>query len=199
MDAAMLPDAVVPMDVARIDARADASVDAPVDAPVDADGGACVGSGRSLCTGTCVVHGSNPAMCSQATDLGAFCGDTSCGTLCPATRYRSVITRTGRSSMWFRARANECSYCSANLVARVNLTVPAGVNYDLFVYRPCGTVVRSSSAGPGQPDSVEITETDTPTLSDSFEYFIEVRYLSGASCTPWTLTLEARSNGGTSC
>lgn len=135
----------------------------------------------------------------MAENLGAFCGDTSCGTLCPSTRYQTVATRRGRSSMWFRARAVECSLCSASIVARVNLTVPAGIDYDLFIHRPCGRVVQSSIRGTGQPDSVVVTESDTPLTNESFDYYIEVRYISGASCEPWTLTVEARSNNGSSC
>ena len=35
--------------------------------------------------------------------------------------------------------------------------------------------------------------------SDSADVIIEVRWFSGASCMPWTLTVEARSNSATSC
>jgi hypothetical protein len=110
-----------------------------------------------------------------------------------------VVTRTGRSSVWFRARAVECSLCSANIVARINLAVPAGIDYDLFIHRPCGGMVQSSIRGAGLADSVEVSGADRLATNESYDYFIEVRYLSGASCEPWTLTIEARGPNGTDC
>jgi hypothetical protein len=181
------------------DAPTDAPTDVPTDTPTDAPADAGCPSGSSLCAGSCVDHHTNPAVCSAATNLGSFCGDTSCGTLCPSTRYRNVATRTGLTSQWFRARAVECSLCGASTVARVNLTVPPGVDYDLFIHRPCGTIVGRSLNLAGVNDQVEVTESESPLSDDSFDYYIEVRHISGASCAPWTLTIEARGPNGSSC
>jgi hypothetical protein len=194
------------------DARigAEASADDPVEAGTDAevrddasttadaerDGGVCDGS---LCDGACVEHRAAPNTCGTAENLGAFCGDASCGALCRATAYRAVAVRRGRSSTWIRASANECSLCSANLLARITLAVPPGADYDLFVHRPCGTLLSTSIRGPGEPEQLELEVTDRATVPDSFEYFIEVRHVGGASCEPWTLTVEARGFDGTTC
>ena len=157
----------------------------------------CDGDAANGCE---VVHGTATNTCAAGEDLGAYCGDTSCGTLCPSTSLRVVQTRTGNRSRWFRARLNECSLCGASLGARVRLTVPAGVDYDLFVYRPCGTLVGSSEAAAGLPDEVTVSQSESPLSSDSFDFVIEVRWFnSGASCAPWTLTFEARGAGPSSC
>lgn len=197
LDAPRLDVVAADLPIAR-DATADAVTDATADAPTDATGDGGCASGSSLCSGVCVNHHANPSVCSGAMNLGSFCGDTSCGTLCPSTRYRTVVTRTGTTSQWFRARALECSLCGASTVARVNLTVPPGTDYDLYVYRPCSTVVGRSLNLTGMNDQVEVTESESALSDDSFDYYIEVRHVSGASCAPWTLTLEARSSG-TSC
>ncbi len=199
-----------PLDVPRLDVVVadtpigrdvvtDAPTDTPTDTPTDVPTDGSCPSGSSLCSGTCVNHGTNPSTCVAAMNLGSYCGDTSCGTFCPSTSYRTVATRTGTSSQWFRARAVECSYCAASLVARVNLTVPPGVDYDLFIHRPCGTVVGRSLNLAGINDQVSLSEPESAATSDSFDYYIEVRYVSGSSCAPWTLTLEARGPDGSTC
>ncbi len=181
------------------DTGTDAPTDAPTDTPTDAptDGGCAAGS--TLCSGVCLNHRATTAVCTTGANLGSFCGDTSCGTLCPGTSSRVVVTRTGTTSQWFRARAVECSLCGANTTARVNLSVPTGIDYDLFVYRPCGSLSGSSVHLAGVADSVSVTESESALSDDTFDYYIEVRYVSGSSCVPWTLTVEARSNNGSSC
>lgn len=194
-------DAVVPVDV-PVTRDVPVVTDVPVgtDVPMGTDGGCPAGA--STCAGACVVHSGNDAVCGgTAVDLGSYCGDNACGFLCPGTSYRTVGTaRTGLTSTWFRARAVECSYCpGATILARVTLVSPPGVDYNLFVYRACGTPVGSATAGAGMQDRVEVRESDSELSSDTFDYYIEVRHVSGASCTPWRLTLEARGNNGSSC
>lgn len=203
-DAFVPPDAPPPMD-ASVDPDVPVTPDAAVtpdvptspDVPTNPDGGCPTGS--SSCSGACVDHAATTSTCAAAVSLGSYCGDTSCAFLCGGTSYRAVQTRTGRSTQWFQVRVNECSNCPASLVSRVRLTVPAGVDYDLFVHRPCGRITASSIANAGLPDQVEVRESDDPLSGDSYTYFIEVRYVSGSSCSPWTLTLDARANGGSSC
>jgi hypothetical protein len=146
-----------------------------------------------------VNHNPTGLTCGGGLDLGAFCGDNACGTFCGSTSYRVVNSRTGRAATWLCARITECSNCPSRISHRISLTVPAGVDYDLFVYGPCGTVLGSSRALAGMPDQVEFFIPDTLISNDSRDYFIEVRYYSGASCNNWTLTLEARAASGTSC
>jgi hypothetical protein len=81
----------------------------------------------------------------------------------------------------------EDSTCSATIRHRLQLTVPAGVNYNLYVYRSCGTVVASSTGGTGVDEAVTIEQSDSGGSDDDFTYFVEVRYISGRSCTDWTM------------
>jgi hypothetical protein len=188
-------DAIGPADADPV-TMADAGSETGTVTNPQADGGACAGS---VCEGACVAHRPPPNTCGTAENLGTFCGDASCGSLCRATAYRAVGTRQGRTSAWFRASSNECSICSANLRTRITLAVPPGTDWDLFVHRPCGTVLSSSIRGAGEPDQIELDVPDRATFTDSFEYFIEVRYVRGSSCEPWTLTVEARGLDGTTC
>lgn len=199
-------DVVAPWDAAPMDTSSvvDASMDAaPPDAgapdtgPPDT-GPPDAGTPDAAPDGSCSPVPST-SMCTNAVNLGNYCGDTSCGVLCPSTRARVVATRTGTTSQWFRARAVECSLCGASTAARVNLTVPADANYDLFVYRSCGSLRASSVNAAGAPEQVQMSESESALDDDSFDYIIEVRHVSGASCTPWTLTIEARSSSGSSC
>ncbi len=158
-------------------------------------------AGTSDCNGTSsdgceVVHATATNTCGTGDDLGTYCGDTACGTLCgTTTTVRSVRSPTGNRSTFFRGRINDCqSGCGTNLSAQLTLAVPAGADYDLFVYRPCGTTsARSEMRGVGLTERATLTQPDGLTTTDSFDYVVEVRWISGASCSPWTLTLEARS------
>jgi hypothetical protein len=145
-----------------------------------------------------VLHGTALNTCPAAENLGAFCGDTACGFFCPGRALQTVATRTGNRSRWFRGRLNECSSCPASLNATLTLTVPAGVDYDLYVYSACGRLLGSSQALAGMTDQYTLTGGGSPG-SDSADFYVEVRWFSGASCTPWTLTFRARSNSATSC
>lgn len=174
--------------------------DAPVtpDAPTMPDAGCAAGS--ETCGGVCVDHGAAPNVCGTAIDLGRYCGDVACNSpLCRANSYRTVAMRTGTASRWLRVGAVECSICSADIAARVTLAVPPGIDYDLLVHAPCGAVIQQSSRGAGVTEQVEVIRSDRGGPDDSFEYFIEVRYRSGAACDGWTLTVEARGPNATDC
>lgn len=169
--------------------------------------GRCVaptcGSGASDCDGNmangCEVSHRSSATCAAAPNLGSWCGDVSCGFLCGGTSSRVVATRTGRASAWFRGRTNECSNCPARVQVVFNLTVPAGVDYDLYVYDSCtGASIGRSLALAGQPDRVTI-ERGGDLGSNSFNWYVEVRYVSGNACGNWTLTVNTRSSNASSC
>lgn len=161
------------------------------------------GSGASDCDSNaangCEVSHMSSALCGSAPDLGAWCGDASCGFLCPSNSSRVVSTRTGRAGAWFRGRTNECSNCPARLEVSFTLAVPPGVDYDLYVYSACGgAVLGRSLLLEGQTDRVSLSRSGD-FGSDSFNWWVEVRYVRGGSCAPWTLTVQTRSNSGSSC
>jgi hypothetical protein len=133
--------------------------------------------------------------CSSALYLGATSGDSACGFLCPGSSYVTFATRTGFTSQWFSVRVLENSNCIADLHARITLAVPAGLDYDLFVYSACGTLIASSIGGAGATEQLVITKADSIGGDDAFDIWIEVRYFSGSvSCGTWTLTVD-----GTNC
>jgi len=161
--------------------------------------GACALTSCNLGYSTCdsndsngceVSHAAYPDTCATAVNLGTYDGDTDCGFICGSnTGWDLFATQTSRSSAWYRARAREDSDCSAYLEHQIRLTVPAGVDYDLYVYRGCGTLVGSSTLGTGLAETVTVSQTDSGPSDDSFDYWVEVRWHSGASCSNWTLQL----------
>lgn len=170
-------------------------------------GGRCgapgCGAGASDCDGNsangCETSHMTQGSCAAAANLGTWCGDVSCGFLCPSNASRVVSTRTGTAGAWFRGRTNECSNCPARLDVTFTLAVPPGVNYDLYVYEACsGSPIGRSVALEGQADRVNIQRSGD-FGSDSFDWFVEVRYASGSACMPWTLTVSTRSNSGSDC
>jgi hypothetical protein len=125
--------------------------------------------------------------------MGAFSGDSACGFLCPGnTNWVQFNSATGVTSAWFHARVNEASDCFATIEHQVRLLVPSTVDYDLYVWRPCGTLIGSSTLGTGATETVTIQQSDTPG-DDSFDYWVEVRYFGGSSCGAWTLQFFGHS------
>ncbi len=145
-----------------------------------------------------LVHADPLNSCPSANDLGSYCGDSSCGFLCPPRSLRTVATRTGTRTAWYRGRMNECSTCLAALDTQLVLRVPAGVDFDLLVYSACGALIGRSSLGAGETERFTVT-TPRTSGSNSTNFFVEVRWISGTSCASWTLTYEARSTSGSSC
>ncbi len=148
-----------------------------------------------------VVHSTAASACGAGGDLATWCGDTTCGGICTSpTTLRTVRTETGNRSAFFRGRIADCAGCAGTLSAQITLAVPAGVDYDLYVHRPCGTISTSSATvGAGMTERVSLSQSDALGTNESFDYVVEVRWRSGASCALWTLTLEARANSATTC
>lgn len=127
----------------------------------------------------CVLNG-NPA-CATAVNLGNIPGDAE----------SPVIARTGVGEAFFMVRIVESSSAYPRaLNARVTLQVPPRQDYDLVVRcASCtGTVIRTSRQGPGSTEQVAVSRADT-FADNSFTVLIEIRFQSGTSCSPWTLTI----------
>lgn len=133
--------------------------------------------------------------CGTATYLGTACGDSASGALCPETDYAFFTSRAGRGSAWFRIHMEECSDCCAYLQHRYRLTMPEGVDYDLYAYSACGGRLEASSTnGAGQADEVTPFFNDVCLGGgyDGLDILIEIRHVSGESCGNWTLQVENR-------
>ena len=148
-------------------------------------------------TGCEVDLATPPTTCAEATDVGSEDGDAACNLIlgCPDyTRWDSFGSHSGTGSAWFKARATEGSECSASIEHRVQLTVPAGTNYDLFVYRSCGGAAAwSSTNAAGLMEEVQPDHSDGLLSDDDFDYWVEVRYRSGVVCDQWTLSFEGHA------
>lgn len=154
--------------------------------------------GRASCDGSfgngCEVDHAEPAnACGTALNLGSTCGDESNGFGCPETDWAFFGSSVGRATQWFLSRATECSSCDANVSQRIRLSVPAGTDYDLRVYSSCGALWASSTNGSGQAEEVIVSVPDDPAEDDSFNFWVEVRFFSGASCANWTLSIDGRN------
>jgi hypothetical protein len=111
---------------------------------------------------------------------GSLCGD------------RDTMVGSSNTGSWWAGIA--VADCDAVSVSRsmgvvVQLQSPPGLNYDLYVYEPCGTLRGSSTNGAGQLDTVEHTWPDSANVDDARDVRVEVRYVAGGGCASWTLTL----------
>lgn len=139
-------------------------------------------------TGCEVGHASVTGVCGSGTGP-SYDGDRACGFVCGSnTGWDTFATNSGNASGWFRAHAREDSDCATDIEHRIQLTVPPGVDYDLHAWRNCTSPVASSTSGPGMPEQVIVFDAENNGSDDSFDYWVEVRYVSGASCANWTLT-----------
>ena len=85
---------------------------------------------------------------------------------------------------------------SVLLEVALELSVPAGVDYDLYVdgsYCFVDPATSSSVKGTGQMEEITVWCDDTFAIDDSFYVDVEVRYFSGASCEPWELRVFRRA------
>jgi hypothetical protein len=155
-------------------------------------GGACfVGTSNCDADPDCEVdHATPESSCQFTEDVEAYCGDTSCGFQCPAQQWFVSDVRDGTASRWIHTTVNECSNCPASLDTRLTLDVPVGIDFDLKVYSACGVLVATSSNPEGVDEELVITKSDTPAQTDDYGLWVEVTYVSGASCTPWSLSFE---------
>ncbi|MBK7579760.1 MAG: hypothetical protein IPI67_06070 [Myxococcales bacterium] len=164
-------------------------------------GGGCVvtscNSGYSDCNANpgCETKHSGSSNSAPGQLLGTWDADACSGFVCGCSGCvnEASLTKTGTQGQFFTITANEASSCSAYVSVRFELTVPTGVNYDLYV---TGTGCFSDpvgfySASPGN-DIITIWCDDSSGSDDSFTANVEVRYSSGRSCSPWTLKVYRR-------
>lgn len=118
--------------------------------------------------------------CGGAVTMASFCGDQSC--------QQSYNTITGYGEAWYRVYVEECLSSQTSLNITVDLNMPAGMDYDLYLYKSgCGTLVGMSQNGTGVFEIVSYDRSDTLFTDDSEWFYIEVRYYDGSNCGQWTL------------
>ncbi|MCA9604657.1 MAG: hypothetical protein KC619_03620, partial [Myxococcales bacterium] len=159
--------------------------------------GSC-NSGYSNCDGNAtngceINHAATEGSCTGGTNAGTYDGDRSCGFICGGnTGWDLFRSYTDTNDRWFRARVHEDSDCSTDIEHQIRLSVPAGIDYDLYVYRSstCSTAVGSSRtrSTSAHTETVTVREGQSYTSDDSFDYYVHVVFVNGASCVPYTIS-----------
>jgi hypothetical protein len=125
-----------------------------------------------------------------AENLGSRPGEEHCATalfcLVDASRVEFANT-SGHQSKWYRARVTDTSGCDTNNSHRVTFNVPSGVTYDIKFYSPLGALMQSGSVS-GASQSFTISKYKV-----EFDYWIEITFKSGTTCSSWTLKDEYNS------
>jgi len=139
----------------------------------------------------CETHLNNDyGSCNEAVSLDEdLCGDSySCS--------RADYSKTANGEGWYKVYLKECDSHNNNpLKIKAVLTVPPGVDYDLYLYSPCGHLLDfSNNHNLGASETVTYTRMDTNN-DDSQWFYLEVRYYSGSSCFNWRLDVY----GGLGC
>ena len=160
--------------------------------------GACLGTGSCVVTMTApasVVAGytllnTNP-VCASNVFLGSLSGDTGAG----------LLSTNGVGEKWFRVHITENDsnlFSAVYLSARITLSPPAGADYDLYVYCvSCGGALAGSSTLVGGATDTVFVRRNEPLFSptdDSFDVLIEVRFFSGATSNPWSLSVSGNTS-----
>ena len=124
--------------------------------------------------------------CAAATYLGQVCGDEVGGAFCLTPQCQQGPSVNARGEKWYRINVQECStsICTSDLHIWARLYPP--IDYDLYLYGPCGTLLDSSANSGTATETVDYVWNDTGN-NDSRDFYIEIRYYSGSSCSNWSL------------
>lgn len=127
----------------------------------------------------------NQAACASAITLSSIAGDNG----------SSSVTANGTGSAWYRVRLTEQSDGDVYLSATIALNVPAGADYDLYVYCiSCGGALAGQSvSGTGVTETVSVRWDDDFGFSDDADIIIEVRYYNGSSPNGWSLHITGNT------
>lgn len=162
--------------------------------------GTCVvtscNSGYSDCTSAsgCETQHSGSSNSAPGEAFGTWDADACSGFVCGCSGCvnEPTLTRTGTRGRFFNITAREDSSCSAYISVRFELTVPSGVDYDLYVTGGgCFADPGFTATGAGN-HIITVWCNDSGGSDDTFSATAEVRWISGASCSPWTLKVYRR-------
>ncbi len=131
--------------------------------------------------------------CADATGIGSVCGDQGGGFLCGSSYCKTGPSTSGYGEKWLKIDVNDCtSICTYSIRLRARLQSPAGMDYDLYLYDGCGSLVDSSTAGTGGLDEV----TYSWGSGDDKTMYLEIRWYAGSTCDEWTLETKGGCSGG---
>jgi len=137
--------------------------------------------------------GNGPARNSRIDPIwvGEKCGDYRRGFPCHDTVWEHMATINDQGSVWFEAKARECSACLANIGFRVTLTPPPGSDFNVYVEDYWG-VPLGHSENPGDAVDQVIYWSDGDL--GSYNYYVKVVWVSGPPCATFTLRFDGRSD-----
>jgi hypothetical protein len=177
-----------------------------------ANGGACT-SATQCRSGYCVGGICCQAACNSTTCDS--CGGGSCmpfvdpleaGNVCLSSlpdlgtgAFTASVTAYLQSASddedWYQFYATDANNACAGFI-HVQLTVPAGVDYDVYLYFSADGSCGSASllaAGLSATGNEDVRYDESCSLSDEGWYLVRVKRYAGDSCTmPYTLTVDAR-------
>jgi hypothetical protein len=158
----------------------------------------CIGG---VCTPTCSAGAndcdSDPDNgCELVRDTNPTCPAISGGTV-RGDFATDVITQTGATEQYYAFTVSEVAGGDFNPNARIVLTNPANVDFDLYVTcnNCAGGMTLSSTNGPGVTETIDVAALDVNAMSNTFGIRVEVRYVSATACGDWTLTVSGNIAG----
>jgi hypothetical protein len=145
----------------------------------------------------CEVQHSGHSNSAPGENLGTYDADSHSGFFCTTTYACNYeLARTGRRGRHFTITARDGSNCTGDISLRLELLVPSGVNYDLFVTPQRSDVLcqpsNCSATGSGAAETIVVYTDDDAGVDESFTVGIEVRYSNGTSCQDWRLNVYRR-------
>jgi hypothetical protein len=145
--------------------------------------------------GFCDADGAPGNGCENALDDNPTCPGPSFGSVIGDVSGPPLVIGGVLGESRLRVRIVEAlTFGSPGTTVRVRLSPPAGSNYDLFVScLSCTGALKSSTNAGSATEEIQIGRSG---LGDSsFDLHVEVRWISGSSCAPWSL--EFLGNSGT--
>ena len=145
----------------------------------------------------CEVNLKDAACDAAVAFAGEEVAESTCGVFCGVTTGETLFeSTTAFGSKWFQARAKEApGLCNDDLTHRIELLVPPGHDYDIFVYSDCGATLMGSARTRGDDDEVFVIRVPDGSAQDrSFNYWVEVRWVEGDTCSPYTINFYGRTS-----
>jgi hypothetical protein len=148
----------------------------------------------STCVASCApgavdCNGDPDDGCEVFRDRNPSCGDAAvAGTISGDLGGSFVLTGTDEAIV--ELVLTEDSVGDTPVTGMVELEVPAGLDYDLYVHcGDCDGAIMGSSRNPaGTPERVPFRHRDTPNINDDQTIFVEVRFVSETTCAAaWQL------------
>jgi hypothetical protein len=113
------------------------------------------------------------------------------------TNFRSFTNIGERTYRVYFEESCSSVFSLDDLNVQFTLNVPAGVNYNMYIYNnSCGLLTASTNSGLGQSEVRTIQWNDNLFTDDSKYLRVEIRFNNGASCSPWQLQIQTYGTTG---